>query len=53
MKESHQLLGGLGYVEGALDDLLGHEVLVERLPLAPEDQHAALSLEMSGSRGQG
>ena len=37
LEESHQLLGGLGDVEGTLDHLLGHKVLVEGLSLGPED----------------
>ena len=47
------MLGGFGDVEGALYDLLGHEVLVERLPLAPEDQQPTLRLEMSGRGREG
>ena len=42
------MLRGLCNVEGALDDLLRDKVLVERLPLAPEDQQATLGLEVSG-----
>ena len=42
------MLGGFSDVEGALYDLLGDEVLVERLPLAPEDQQPTLRLEVSG-----
>ena len=42
------MLRGLCNVEGALDDLLRDKVLVERLPLAPQDQQATLGLEVSG-----
>ena len=42
------MLGGFSDVEGALYDLLGDKVLVERLPLAPEDQQPTLRLEVSG-----
>ena len=52
MEQSHKLLGGLGDVEGALDDLLGDEVLVERLPLAPDNQHPTLGLKMVCRRRQ-
>ena len=42
------MLGGLCNIKGALYDLLGDEVLVERLPLAPQDQQATLRLEVCG-----
>jgi hypothetical protein len=38
LEQRHQLLGRLGDVEGALDHLLCHEVLVERLLLRPEGE---------------
>ena len=40
------MLGGLCNIEGALYDLLSDKVLVERLPLAPQDQEATLGLEV-------
>ena len=42
------MLGCLRNIEGALYDLLRDKVLVERLPLAPQDQQATLGLEVRG-----
>ena len=53
MKQSHELLRRLGDVEGALDHLLGDEVLVEGLPLAADNQHPTLGLEVVSGRCQG
>ena len=47
------MLRGLCNVEGALDDLLRDKVLVERLPLAPEDQQPALRLKVGRGGRQG
>ena len=47
------MLGRLCNIEGALDDLLRDKVLVERLPLAPQDQQAALRLEVRGCSREG
>ena len=52
LEQSHQLLGRLCNIEGALYDLLRDKVLVERLPLAPQDQEAALRLEVGGGGRQ-
>ena len=46
------MFGGLCNIEGALYDLLSDKVLVERLPLAPQDQEATLRLEVGGGGRQ-
>ena len=46
------MFGRLRNIEGALYDLLRDKVLVERLPLAPQDQEAALRLEVGGGGRQ-
>ena len=46
------MFGCLCDIEGALYDLLSDKVLVERLPLAPQDQQATLRLEVRGCSRQ-
>ena len=53
LEQSYQLLGSLSNIEGALYDLLSDEVLVERLPLTPEDQQPALRLKVGRGGRQG
>ena len=46
LEQSHQLLGCLGNVKSTLNYLLGHEVLIQRLPLTPNNQDPTFGLEM-------
>ena len=52
LEQSYQLLGSLSNIKGALYDLLSYEVLIQRLPLTPEDQQPTLRLKVGRSRRQ-
>jgi len=52
LKQGDQLLCSFCNVKGALDHLLCHKVLIERLLLRPQNEHPTLSLKVGCRRSQ-